>query len=178
MADTSNPKVVTVDLQDHAQGTCEKLEAHQKAILHRAFSVFLYHDHQLLLQKRASHKYHCGGLWTNSCCSHQPDEDPINYIQKRMQEEIGASCEIEEIFSFPYYYHFSNGLTEFEYDHVYIGEYHGTFTINPEEVEQVCWIDFETLLKDVQMHPQTYTPWFIIALPKVIAEIQRRNCEK
>lgn len=169
-------EIILVDLMDNEVGSCEKLMAHEQALLHRAFSVFLYHDQQMLIQKRADHKYHCGGLWTNSCCSHPNRmETTKEAVTRRLWEEIQVKCQTEEIFSFSYYYHFNNGLTEYEYDHVYIGEYEGECQMDFDEISEMKWISFDELLKDAQMFPERYTPWFLIALPKVIKEIQRRN---
>lgn len=168
-AENLQEKVVLVDMKDRELGSMEKMQAHKEGRLHRAFSVFLYQDGSILLQKRAGEKYHCGGLWTNTCCSHpRMGESVYHAACRRLQEELGIETEnLEEIQSFVYRYTFSNGLTEFEYDHVLIGEYRGSWTENPEEVDEVKWVKLNDLLADIQENPDHYTPWFMIALTKV-----------
>lgn len=162
--------VVLVDFNDNEIGVCEKMEAHEKGLLHRAFSVFLFRGDELLLQKRASHKYHCGGLWTNTCCSHPaPSESVEDAAVKRLKEELDIDAKsISEIHSFVYRAAFDNGLTEYEFDHVLIGEYDGEFAMNPEEVDDVRWVNIGNLLADVCNNPQRYTPWFITALGEAV----------
>lgn len=169
-------KVVLVDMRDNAIGLEEKMVAHEKALLHRAFSVFLYHEDKILLQKRASHKYHCGGLWTNTCCSHPRDGEEVKAAAiRRLKEEVDIEVQdLEEIHSFVYHYPFVNGLTEFEYDHVLVGEYEGSFVANPEEVDEMKWVQIDDLLADIQKNPKAYTPWFIVALMKVVGYIERK----
>lgn len=165
--------VILVDLNDQEIGICEKIKAHQKALLHRAFSVFLYRGDKILLQQRAAHKYHCGSLWTNTCCSHpRPGETTAAAAQRRLQEELGiVDVNLTERFSFVYIYQFQNGLTEYEYDHVLTGAYDGGYTINQEEVDDVAWMRIEDVLQDMAKHPQQYTPWFISALHRLSAEL-------
>lgn len=167
-------KVVLVDMRDRALGLEEKMAAHEKGLLHRAFSVFLFRGDEILLQKRASSKYHCGGLWTNTCCSHPRDGEEVKAAAvRRLNEEMGIQTEdIEEIDSFVYCYPFDNGLTEFEFDHVLIGEYDGPYKINPEEVDEIKWVKINDLLDDMQKNPSAYTPWFIVALGKVVERIE------
>ena len=116
-----------VDTNDMSTGTMEKMEAHEKAILHRAFSVFIFNAKgELLLQQRATDKYHSGGLWTNSCCSHpRPGEDTLRAAYRRLREEMGFETELQKVFDFVYKASFENGLTEYEFDHVFVGEYDG-----------------------------------------------------
>lgn len=168
-------EVVIVDYEDRALGTMEKQSAHEKAALHRAFSVFLYHGESLLLQRRAKNKYHCGGLWTNTCCSHPGwAEDVADAGKRRLHEELGITVDsLHKLDEFIYYYAFDNGLTEYEYDHILVGEYDGECTPNPEEVCEVCWVDVEELKSDVMANPKKYTPWFIIALKRVDAYMKR-----
>lgn len=163
-------KVVLVDMRDRAVGLEEKMAAHEKALLHRAFSVFLFRGDEILLQKRASGKYHCGGLWTNTCCSHPRDGEEVKAAAiRRLDEEMGIRTEdIEEIYSFVYYYPFENGLTEFEFDHVLVGEYDGPYTVNPQEVDEIRWVRVDELLADIQKNPKAYTPWFIVALREAL----------
>ena len=171
--------VVLVDMNDQMIGTEEKMKAHEKALLHRAFSVFLISGDKVLLQKRASHKYHCGGLWTNTCCSHpRKDERVLQAAARRLKEEMGIEMkeeELTEIHSFVYHYPFSNGLTEFEFDHVIVGEYDGEWINNPEEVDEVRWVLLEELQEDIRRNPVAYTPWFIVALGSVADYMTKRR---
>ncbi len=159
-------EVVLVDMMDRETGREEKITAHEKGMLHRAFSVFLFQGDSLLLQKRASSKYHCGGLWTNTCCSHpRAGEEVKEAAVRRLKEELGICVDdLMEVHSFVYHQEFDNGLTEFEYDHVLTGEYSGTWVENPDEVEEVKWVRLPKLLEEVRKNPAAYTPWFIVAL--------------
>jgi isopentenyl-diphosphate Delta-isomerase len=163
--------VILVDEQDRPTGTMEKMEVHQKAILHRAFSVFIFNDKgEMLLQKRAGKKYHSGGLWTNTCCSHpQPGEDTMEAANKRLQEEMGFSTSLKKAFTFLYKAPFENGLTEHEYDHVFVGNFTGLITPDPDEVEDYCYQSLEELKQSMQTQPGHFTEWFKIALPKLEA---------
>lgn len=156
--------VILVNENDEPQGLMEKMEAHEKALLHRAFSVFVFNDqNELMLQQRAQHKYHSPGLWTNTCCSHQRDgETNIEAGLRRLQEEMGFTCNLEEVFSFIYKAPFDNGLTEHELDHVMIGKYNDSPIINSEEVADYKWIKLDELKKDISENPQKYTEWFKI----------------
>jgi isopentenyl-diphosphate delta-isomerase len=161
--------VVLVDEQDNAIGTMEKQQAHGNGVLHRAFSIFIFNsDKKLLLQKRASSKYHCGGMWTNTCCSHPREtENTIDAAHRRLQEEMGMQCELKPIFSFVYKAEFENGLTEHEFDHVFFGESNQTPTLNLEEVEDFRYIGMEELQIEINENPAHFTPWFLIALDRV-----------
>ena len=130
--------VILVDENDTPIGICEKLEAHKKKLLHRAFSVFIFNDkNELLLQRRAISKYHSGGLWTNTVCSHPaPGEDTISAAHRRLVEEMGFDTEVKEVFTFSYKHEFDNGITENEFDHVIVGKYNNDPISNPEEVEE------------------------------------------
>lgn len=156
--------VILVNEQDQQIGLMPKLEAHEKAVLHRAFSVFVLNDkNELLLQQRAHHKYHSPLLWTNTCCSHQREhESNIQAGTRRLEEEMGFVTEITELFHFIYKAPFDNGLTEHELDHVMIGRYNGIPKINKEEVEDWKWMSIEDVKKDMQSHPEIYTIWFRI----------------
>ena len=156
--------VILVDKNDNQLGLMEKIEAHEKAVLHRAFSVFILNDNnELLLQKRALSKYHSPGLWTNTCCSHPRDgESVIDAGIRRLKEEMGFVTEINTLFSFIYRAEFDNGLTEHEFDHVLLGRYNKTPLINKLEVSDWKWIDIEFLKKDVFVNPDIYTVWFKI----------------
>lgn len=171
------PQVILVDFQDKEIGTMEKMEAHIQQRLHRAFSVFLVHKGKILLQKRASHKYHCGGLWTNTCCSHPaPGETVLEAAKRRLMEEIGVRLEkLQEIDTFFYRYPFENGITEFECDHVLVGDYHGSVVIDLEEVEDVRWISVEELQAELMNHAEAFTPWFLICASRVMEWMSKEN---
>ena len=156
--------VILVDNNDNQLGLMEKIEAHEKAILHRAFSVFILNDNnELLLQKRALSKYHSPGLWTNTCCSHPRNgESVINAGLRRLKEEMGFETEISSLLSFIYKAEFDNGLTEHEFDHVLVGRYNKNPSINKSEVSDWKWTDLDFLKKDVVSNPDLYTVWFKI----------------
>ena len=156
---TKQDHVLLVDERDHLLGTMEKMEAHQKGLLHRAFSIFIFNDkNELLLQKRAMGKYHSAGLWTNTCCSHQRlGESTMEAAHRRLQEEMGFVVDLQESISFIYKAPFENGLTEHEYDHILIGKYNDRPNINLEEVANWKWMPLEAVRKDMILHPQLYT---------------------
>jgi isopentenyl-diphosphate Delta-isomerase len=158
--------VILVDEQDNETGRMEKMEAHEKALLHRAFSIFVFNDAgQMMLQRRALSKYHSPGLWTNTCCSHpRPGESLGAATQRRLAEEMGFRCPLEKAFSFIYKAAFDHGLTEHELDHVFTGTYNGDPAINPAEVAEWKWVSVSALLEDVKNRPEAYTVWFRIAL--------------
>ncbi len=157
-------KVILVDQNDQPIGLMNKLEAHEKALLHRAFSVFILNDkNELMLQQRAHHKYHSPLLWTNTCCSHQREnESNIQAGTRRLREEMGFETNLTEMFHFIYKAPFDNGLTEHELDHVMIGNYNGEPNINSEEVESWKWMKIEDVKLDMIEHPDAYTVWFKI----------------
>ena len=165
-------QVILVDEQDNEVGVMEKIEAHKKALLHRAFSIFVFNDAgQMMLQRRALSKYHSPGLWTNTCCSHpRPGEKLGKASSRRLEEEMGFSCEMQEVFSFIYKASFDHGLTEHELDHVFMGTYNKEPEINPEEVAEWKWISVKELLADIKDNPDNYTVWFKIALRKMEIE--------
>jgi len=162
-------KVVLVDEKDTSIGEMEKMEAHEKAVLHRAFSVFVFNDKdELMLQQRALSKYHSPGLWTNTCCSHpRPGEEVLDAGHRRLMEEMGFNCAIEKIFDFIYKAKLDKGLTEHEFDHVLIGRYEDDPHINPDEVESWKWMKMDAIDKDMKAHPEKYTIWFRIAFDRV-----------
>ena len=166
--------VILVDEHDVQTGIMEKMEVHQKALLHRAFSIFVFNEKgEMLLQKRANKKYHSGGLWTNACCSHpQPGEETLAAAQIRLQEEMGFNAALKKAFDFIYKAAFDNGLTEHELDHVFIGTYNGTIVPNTEEVSDYCFKSVEEIRNSIQSHPQKYTEWFKIAFPKMEAYLE------
>jgi isopentenyl-diphosphate delta-isomerase len=156
--------VILVDVLDNQLGLMPKMEAHEKAVLHRAFSVFIFNDEgELMLQQRAAHKYHSPLLWTNTCCSHQRDgESNIEAGKRRLIEEMGFKTNLKEIFSFVYKAPFDNGLTEHELDHVMIGNFNGTPKINKDEVASYKWMTLEEVKIDIELQPKLYTAWFKI----------------
>ena len=156
--------VILVNENDEQIGTMPKMEAHQKAVLHRAFSVFIFNDkNELLLQQRAADKYHSPLLWTNTCCSHQRvGESNIEAGKRRLFEEMGIVCNLKEITSFIYKAPFDNGLTEHELDHILIGYYNENPVLNREEVESFKWMTIEFIKEDMIVNPTLYTEWFKI----------------
>jgi len=161
-------QVILVNEQDEPIGTMEKIEAHEKALLHRAFSVFIFNDAgELMLQQRAADKYHSPLLWTNTCCSHQKEgESNIQAGKRRLQEEMGFSTELKDVCSFIYKAPFDNGLTEHEFDHVLTGTYNNEPNLNPEEAEAYKWISLEEVKSDIEKNPAVYTAWFVIIFEK------------
>jgi isopentenyl-diphosphate delta-isomerase len=162
-------EVIIVNEQDVEIGKMEKLEAHQKAVLHRAFSVFIFNKKgEMLLQQRARNKYHSAGLWTNACCSHpSPGEETLTAATRRLIEEMGFSTPLTKIFEFTYKTQFENGLTEHEFDHVYSGVFDGIIKPDPDEVKDYCFKSLDEIEATLQSHPAKYTSWFHIAFPKV-----------
>ena len=162
-------KVILVDEHDNEIGTMEKQEAHLSPNLHRAFSIFIFNNKgEMLLQQRSDTKYHSGGLWTNACCSHPaPGEELSESAVNRLNEEMGFSTAIKEAFSFVYKAELVNGLTEYEFDHVFIGIYNELIEPNKDEVQNFCYKSMDDIQKDLIMQPDTYTKWFKIAFPKV-----------
>ena len=161
-------EVILVNQENEQIGTMPKMEAHEKALLHRAFSVFIVNDEgEIMLQQRAASKYHSPLLWTNTCCSHQRvGESNLDAGKRRLQEEMGFEAELKELFSFIYKAPFDNGLTEHEYDHVMIGNFNKEPKINPEEVEAWKWMSPELVKKDITDNPKEYTVWFKIIFEK------------
>jgi len=159
-------QVILVNTQDEPIGLAGKTEAHKKALLHRAFSVFIFNDKgELLLQQRAAGKYHSPLQWANTCCSHpRHGEDIIDAGKRRLKEEMGFTCELEKKFHFIYKAEFDNGLSEHELDHVLVGYYNLDPTINPTEVENFKWMKINEIVSDIQKYPDRYTPWFKIIL--------------
>lgn len=161
-------QVILVNEKDEQIGIMPKMEAHEKAVLHRAFSVFIFNEkRELMLQQRAKHKYHSPSLWTNTCCSHQRiGETNIEAGKRRLQEEMGFTVDLKETTSFIYKAPFDNGLTEHEFDHVMVGYYNGEPIINPDEVESWKWMSLDAVKVDMTLHPDTYTAWFKIIFDK------------
>lgn len=162
-------EVILVDELDNAIGKMEKIEAHQKGILHRAFSVFIFNSNgEMLLQQRALNKYHSAGLWTNTCCSHpRPNEDTLAAANRRLKEEMGINTQLEPKTHFIYKTVFDNNLTEHEFDHVFFGKSDQMPDINPLEVESYAWLSTEKIAADIDQNPAKYTSWFKIAMKKL-----------
>jgi len=167
-------KVILVNREDNPIGTMPKMEAHEKAVLHRAFSVFILNTKgELMLQQRAQHKYHSPLLWTNTCCSHQREgESNVEAGGRRLLEEMGFHVPLEELFSFIYKAPFENGLTEHELDHVMVGYYEETPEINPEEVASWKWMSLPAIEEDLANRPETYTVWFKIIFERFYTHIK------
>ena len=161
-------KVIIVDKNDNQIGLMPKLDAHKKGILHRAFSVFvLNNNNEIMLQKRAYNKYHSGGLWTNTCCSHQREgENSIEAGKRRLLEEMGFETELKIITSFIYKVEFENGLTEHELDYLLIGKFFKSPVINKQEVADWKWMKIELIADDIKLNPNNYTSWFKIIFDK------------
>ena len=166
-------EVVLVDQNNNVIGYMEKMEAHEKGLLHRAFSIFIFNsNNELLLQQRAISKYHSGGLWTNTCCSHpRKQEKFIDAAKRRLIEEMGMSANLEKAFSFTYKAHLDHNLIEHELDWVFIGKSDVLPVINKDEVESYKYINFQDLIKDVDDNPDIYTEWLKICLNKVSEHI-------
>ena len=163
-------ELVKVDIFDHEIGIITKAEAHSSPILHRAFSVFLQNDKgEILIQKRADHKYHSAGLWANACCSHpRQGEEVIQSDEKRLVEELGMTTKLKELFHFVYLHKFSANLFEYELDHVLFGKYSGDIILNLEEASAFEWISKESLAKRLVEYPTEFASWFLICAPKVL----------
>ena len=161
----SEEKVILVDKNDNQVGLMPKLEAHEKGVLHRAFSIFIFNSkYELLLQKRASSKYHSGGLWTNTCCSHPREgEDTLDAANRRLDEEMGIKTSLRKVYDFIYKAELDNQLTEHEFDHVFYGVFDNDPILNKDEAEDFKWVDMETLNNDIMKNEDNYTVWFKIA---------------
>lgn len=166
-------KVILVDEHDTVLGSMEKLEAHKKAKLHRAFSLFVFNKNkELLLQRRAKHKYHSGGLWTNTCCSHpQPHEKTSDAAHRRLQEEMGFDCTLSFKFKFLYKVTLDHGLSEHEIDHVFVGFYDGTIDPNSDEVDSYAHLSLEQIKQDIKLNPNKYTEWFKIIFTEYLEQL-------
>lgn len=167
-------ELILVDLNDAVLGKGEKLWVHQNDKLHRAFSVFIVSGEKMLIQRRNTEKYHSGGLWANACCSHPRFGEALEAaVERRLLEELGIKADVKEFFHFVYRTAYENGLTEYEYDHVFISDYSGEFAPSKEEVEEIKWIDIHELRDDVLNNPKNYASWFLIALPRVLELLEK-----
>ena len=167
--------IILVDLFDREVGHAEKITVHRQRQLHRAFSVFIINDKgEMLLQKRVNEKYHSGGLWANACCSHPTKGESIDVAAaRRIKDELGIEVKLHELFSFVYYHNFGE-LSEFEYDHVLIGEYSGGIYPNPNEISELCWLKITELQTIIIEEPDSFASWFLIAAPRVVRELEER----
>ncbi|CAI10599.1 putative isopentenyl-diphosphate delta-isomerase (plasmid) [Aromatoleum aromaticum EbN1] len=164
-------QVILVDEHDNKVGFAGKMAAHQRGALHRAISIFVFDSHsRLMLQRRAAGKYHSGGLWSNTCCSHpRPNEESADAARRRLREEMGVDCELKKAFSFVYRTKFGSGLIEHEFDHVFFGNHDGRPVLNPDEADDWKWVDLTELTVDVRKRPETYSFWLAACLDRVIS---------
>lgn len=164
--------IIEVNVNDKEIGSIEKMEAHYKGILHRAFSIIVYNSkNELLLQKRNREKYHSPGLWTNTCCSHPRYGEGLEEAAlRRLKEEMGFVCNIKEMSSFMYKIEFNNGLTENEYDHVFLGTFNGEIHPNLDEIEEYKWLGIDDIRIDIKNNPDSYTYWFKYLFNKSIID--------
>ncbi len=162
--------VVLVDAEDNVSGTMEKMEAHRKGVLHRAFSVFIFNDRgELLLQRRAPSKYHSGGLWTNTCCGHpRPGEALAAAAQRRLMEEMGIACPLEHRFTFAYTAEVGNGLVENELDHVFVGRFNGLPILDPSEADSWRAVTLDALELEMTLSPYRFTTWLHACIARVV----------
>ncbi|MBP0973206.1 MAG: isopentenyl-diphosphate Delta-isomerase [Oscillospiraceae bacterium] len=168
-------ELILVDLDDREIGTMDKAEAHRLGRLHRAFSVFIVDGDRMLIQQRNRGKYHSGGLWANACCSHPRHGETLpEATERRLREELGISCELRELFDFVYFSRYADDLFEYEYDHVFVGEYSGECRFDSGEIERLRWIRFDELKQELLTEPEHFCSWFRIAAPKVMRLLQGR----
>lgn len=165
----NHEQVILVDEADREKGSMDKLEAHEKGVLHRAFSIFIFNEKgEMLLQQRSLDKYHSGGLWSNACCSHpRPGESTASAASRRLKEELGFDTPLKKVFDFIYHVELDQGLTEHEFDHVYAGEYSGTAPFNTEEVQAVQFAEMKEIHHSLKMDPDRFTAWFRLAFPGI-----------
>lgn len=170
-------QVILVDESDNEIGFEEKIKAHELALLHRAFSIFIFNNqNEMLLQQRALTKYHSAGLWTNACCSHpKPNETIEDAATRRLKEELGFTTTLTKAFNFIYQASFDNGLTEHELDYVFIGNYNNPILFNKEEVADYKFISIQKIEEEIKNNPQKFTAWFKIALPKVVEWLNKKT---
>ena len=168
--------LILVDEDDREVGHLDKMAVHQKGLLHRAFSVFIFNSQEeLLLQQRADNKYHSAGLWSNTCCSHpQKDEEVKAAVDRRLREEMGLNCPTDFKFKFTYKTCFDNGLTEHEVDHVYFGKSDETPICDPSEIKNWRYISLEKLEEEINLHPENFSEWLKLCLPKM-TDYQDKN---
>lgn len=169
----SEIKVILVDQQDRPTGTMEKLKAHEQGLLHRAISVYVFNSrNELLLQRRAASKYHCGGLWTNTCCGHPlPGEQAREAAQRRLNEEMGLSCALRKSLEFSYRADLPGGLIENEYGHIFFGRTDDFPRLNSDEADGYAYLSLDVIQQRIAQAPASFTPWFQLVLPSVMAQL-------
>jgi len=169
----SRERVILVDECDIPVGDMEKMEAHEKGLLHRAISVFIINSKgEVLLQRRADHKYHSGGLWTNTCCTHpRVGESCFDAANRRLEEEMGMKADLHEAFFFIYKAELDHGLTEHEFDHVFIGFSDETPVLNPDEVSDFKWMTVSDIQNSIQSDPKAFTEWFKVIFSEFQSEL-------
>jgi isopentenyl-diphosphate delta-isomerase len=162
--------VILVNERDEWVGSMEKMEAHRKGVLHRAFSIFVMNNKgEMLIQQRAEGKYHSGGLWSNACCSHpSPGESTLGAAHRRLQEEMGFDCELQPLFKLKYKSDVSGDMVEHELDHIYLGYYNREVVVNPKEVKSYKYVALEKLREWIEDQPDQFTNWFRLAMPKFL----------
>jgi len=170
-------EVILVNERDEPLGLMEKMEAHEKGVLHRAFSVFVFNDkNQLLLQQRALGKYHSGGLWTNTCCSHPRSGETVEQAaHRRLKEEMGFDCELTKLTDFIYRAQLDKGLVEHEFDHVFVGKWEGEPNLNADEVASFRWMDVDAVERDMAANPDQYTAWFKIIYQQFLNHVRHAS---
>ncbi|SFM88323.1 isopentenyl-diphosphate delta-isomerase [Izhakiella capsodis] len=161
--------VILVDEADRPLGTMEKLEAHTKGLLHRAISVYVFNRQgELMLQRRASDKYHCAGLWSNTTCGHPlPQESNAHAAQRRLREEMGLSLPLTPIFELRYNLALGNGMSEHEYGHVFFACSDEHPCLNPQEADAWRYASLPDLANAIAQDPQPFTPWFLYTFPRI-----------
>lgn len=167
--------VILVDETDRTLGTAEKLDAHRRGLLHRAFSIFIFSpDRQCLIQCRAKGKYHSGGLWSNACCSHpRPGEDMDTAARRRLSEELGVACDLKKVLETHYDLDVGSGLREAEYNHTYLGmlDTEAAVRADPEECSACLWKPIGDIENDLTARPEAYSAWFVLLFPKVLSHL-------
>jgi isopentenyl-diphosphate delta-isomerase len=155
-------RVILVDTNNEQVGTMEKMEAHRKGLLHRAFSIFIFNSEgKMLLHQRAHDKYHCGGMWTNAVCSHpRPGENQSQALRRKMKQEMGFFTEVSKAFDYTYRAELNNGLVEYEYDEVFLGTYDGKLSPNPDEVNDYRFASIADISEEIRQNGDSFTPWF------------------
>lgn len=168
-------EVILVDHRDRPIGKMEKLEAHEKGLLHRAVTVYVFnHQHQLLLQRRANDKYHCGGLWSNTCCGHPyPHEATQHAAERRLREEMGLALTLTPMFTLSYNLPLSNGLIEHEFGHIFFAVSDASPQLNPAEADACRWLSLEKVQQEITLDPTRFTPWFLHTFPRIRAQLMR-----
>lgn len=177
MQNNNNDQVILVNERDEWVGSADKMKAHKEGLLHRAFSVFVMNsNNEILLHQRALDKYHSGGLWTNACCSHpRVGESTHAAAHRRLQEEMGFDCEVEQVFTYCYKSEVNNGLIEHEFDHVYFGYYDGDIKPNKAEVNEYKFLPISEVTCWMEKQPQNFTPWFKMLWPEFLEYFATRK---